>query len=307
MSAPRRHLGAGAAMSVLAQAGPLIAAAALSVVLARTIGPSGTGRFALLITLVGIASMVVSLGLHAGITYEVSRRRWSVAHAFRTSYRVALVLGLFGALVGLGVFALLRETVFDGIEFAVALIALASLPAVIAYEYAAAIMLARERYEAYALLLIAHAAALLVVGAGLAIPFGLTGAAIGILVSALVGAAYAARLLVDEAHRDETLRQRRLACARSSLRPAELGREPAPAAELPRRRRHSRRLRRRRETSASTRSRSRSPASRGSCRRRSRRSSSHARRASKRRRSRASWTHGYPTTRSRRRSGTACC
>ena len=37
-------------------------------------------------------------------------------------------------------------------------------------------MLARERYEAYALLLIAHAAALLVVGVGLAIPFGLTGA-----------------------------------------------------------------------------------------------------------------------------------
>ena len=204
MSAPRRHLGAGAAMSVLAQAGPLIAAAALSVVLARTIGPSGTGRFALLVTLVGIASMVVALGLHAGITYEVSRRRWTVARAFRTSYRVALVLGLFGALAGLGVFALLRETVFDGIEFAVALIALASLPAVIAYEFAAAILLARERYEGYASLLIAHAAALLVVGAGLAIPFGLTGAAIGILVSALVGAAFAARLLADEARRDET-------------------------------------------------------------------------------------------------------
>jgi O-antigen/teichoic acid export membrane protein len=203
MSTPPRHLGAGAAMSVLAQAGPLVAAAVLSVVLARTIGPSGNGQFALLVTLVGIASMVVALGLHAGITYEVSRRRWSVARAFRTSYRMALVLGLLGLLGGLGIFILMRDTVFEGIGLAVALVALASLPAVIAYEYAAAIMLARERYEAYALLLIAHAAAMLVVGAGLAIPFGLAGAAVGILVSALVGAAFAARMLAQEAHRDE--------------------------------------------------------------------------------------------------------
>ncbi len=204
MSTPRRHLGAGAAMSVLAQAGPLVGGAVLSVVLARTIGPSGNGQFALLLTLVGIASMVVALGLHAGIAYEVSRRRWSVARAFRTSYRTALVLGLVGVLGGLCVFIPLRETVFEGIGLAVALVALASLPAVIAYEYAAAIMLSRERYEAYALLLIAHAAALLVVGAGLTIPFGLTGAAIGIFASALVGALVAARMLAQEAHRDDT-------------------------------------------------------------------------------------------------------
>ena len=69
MSRPRRHLGAGAALSVVAQGGPLLAAGVLSIVLARTIGPSGNGRYVLLVTLVGITSMVVSLGLHAGITY----------------------------------------------------------------------------------------------------------------------------------------------------------------------------------------------------------------------------------------------
>ena len=61
MSEPRRHLGAGAALSVIAQAGPLAAAAALSIVLARTIGPSGNGHFVLLVTLVGLTSMIVSL------------------------------------------------------------------------------------------------------------------------------------------------------------------------------------------------------------------------------------------------------
>jgi len=94
----RRHLGAGAALSVVVQGGPLLAAAVLSVVLARTIGPSGNGHFALLVTLTGITSLVVSLGFAAGITYEVSRRRWSVRQAFRTSYLAALVLGIVGFL-----------------------------------------------------------------------------------------------------------------------------------------------------------------------------------------------------------------
>ena len=73
MNAKRRRLGAGAALSVVVQGGPLLAAAVLSIVLARTIGPSGNGRFALLFTLCGFTSIVVSLGLTAGIAYEVSR------------------------------------------------------------------------------------------------------------------------------------------------------------------------------------------------------------------------------------------
>ena len=99
---------------------------------------------------------------------------------------------------------------FAGIELGVALIALGSLPPILAYEYGAAILLARERYEAYASLLIAHAAALMVVGAGLALPFGLTGAIVGLLVSALIGALVGMRLLTREARRDVDCRQRRI-------------------------------------------------------------------------------------------------
>ena len=44
LSTPRRHLGAGAALSVLVQGAPLVAAGVLSIVIARTIGPSGNGH-----------------------------------------------------------------------------------------------------------------------------------------------------------------------------------------------------------------------------------------------------------------------
>jgi O-antigen/teichoic acid export membrane protein len=202
MNVPRRHLGAGAAMSVLAQVGPLAAAGVLSVVLARTIGPSGNGRYVLLATLVGISSMVISLGLHSGITYEVSRRRWSVGRAFRTSYVLGVLLGLLGVLGGFAFYALTRHTVYEGISAGVALLALSSLPPVLAYEYGAAILLSRERYEGYALLLVSHAVALMVVGAGLAFPFGLTGAVVGLPASAVLGAILGAWLLTREARRE---------------------------------------------------------------------------------------------------------
>jgi O-antigen/teichoic acid export membrane protein len=202
MNEPRRHLGAGAALSVIVQGGPLLAAAVLSIVLARTIGPTGNGRFALLVTLVGITAMFVSLGLTAGITYEVSRRRWSVRQAFRTTYTAALALGFVGLLGGLGFFALTQDTIFSGIPAWVALVALSSLPAVLAYQYADSIMLARERYEAYAGLELSHSITLLLVGAGLAVPFGLKGAAIGLPAAALVGAVVGALLLAREGRRD---------------------------------------------------------------------------------------------------------
>jgi O-antigen/teichoic acid export membrane protein len=190
---------------VLVQGAPLVAAGVLSIVIARTIGPSGNGHFVLLVTLTGFAAMVASLGLTAGITYEVSRRRWAVRQAFRTTYLAALVLGLGGFLGGLGFFLFTHETVFRGIPTGLALLALSSLPPALAYSNADVIMLARERYESYAGLELSHSTTLLLVGAGLAIPFGLTGAAIGLPAAAVVGALFGAILLVREARRDQVV------------------------------------------------------------------------------------------------------
>jgi O-antigen/teichoic acid export membrane protein len=214
VNAPHRHLGAGAALSVLVQSGPLLAGGVLSIVLARTIGPSGNGHFALLVTLTGMVAMVVSLGLTAAITYEVSRRRWSVRRAFGASYAAAALLGLIGFLGGIGIFTLVHETVFGGISTELALVALASLPPLLGYQFADAIMLARERYEGYAGLEISHSLTLLTVGATLALVFGLTGAVIGLPAAAVVGALVGAWLLARETRRDT------VADGTDSLRPA---------------------------------------------------------------------------------------
>src|SRR5262249_31987124 len=112
LSTPRRNLGAGAALSGVVAGAPVGAAGVLSIVIARTVGPAGNGHLALLVTFTGLTAIVVSLGLSTGITYEVSRGRWAVRHAFRTSYIAALLLGLVGFLGGLGFFVLTHDSVF---------------------------------------------------------------------------------------------------------------------------------------------------------------------------------------------------
>jgi O-antigen/teichoic acid export membrane protein len=203
----RRRLGAGAALSVVVQGGPLLAAAVLSIVLARTIGPSGNGRFALLVTLIGLAATLSSLGLTAGVIDEVSRGRWSVRRAFHSTYAVALLLGLLAAGVGLAVFAITQHSIFRGISIWVAVLALSSLPPVLAYQFADVILLARERYEGYAALELSHSVTLLIVGAGLTFPIGLAGAVTGLPVAAAVAALAGAILLTRVANTDAVVDQ----------------------------------------------------------------------------------------------------
>jgi len=184
----RRHLAGGAALSVIAQAAPLVSGAVLSIVLARTLGPSGNGRYALLGTVLGITTLAFSLGLPAGLTYEVSRGNWALRPALRTAYRLAVLLGVVAASAGLAFYWVTRDSVFTGVSVAVAVIAMVSAPAFIQYQSASAIALGDDAYEIFSGLEIAHASVILCVGAVLAIPFGLTGAVIGLSASGIVTA-----------------------------------------------------------------------------------------------------------------------
>ena len=156
--------------------------------LARTIGPSANGRYALLGTVLGIATLIVSLGLPAGLTYEVSRGDWPPRRALRVGYTVAFLLGVVAAVAGLAFYWATRDTVFAGVSIAIAVIVMASAPAFVQYQTASAIALGCDAYEVFSGLEVAHSLVILGVGATLAIPFGLTGAAIGLAASGIVTA-----------------------------------------------------------------------------------------------------------------------
>ena len=189
--APRRHLAGGAIASVAADIGPLVAGGVLSIVLARAIGPAGNGQYALLATVVNVAVLIFSMGLSAGITYEVSRGSWPLARAFRQSYVAAVVLGVAGSAAGLGFYVITRHDVLRSFDVSTVIVALAAVPALLAVQFACALLLGANRYEGYATVQLASAGVTLVVGGALAIAYGLAGAIVGFtsasLCSALVG------------------------------------------------------------------------------------------------------------------------
>lgn len=181
MNAPaRRHLGFGAVASLTAQLAPLAAMTVLSVVVARRLGPQGTGSVALLTALLEALILLFSVGINSGVTYLVSRGDWGVRSALRQTQRVAATLGLAGVAVGMLFYLLTRHGIFARISLASALIGLVHLPAALGRSFLASLALARQRYEAYAAFELVHSAVILCAGIALTFAFGLIGALIGL-------------------------------------------------------------------------------------------------------------------------------
>ena len=205
-----RRLAVGTALAVAAQVGPLVAATVLSVVIARLLGPTGTGGFSLVLTTFDVILLVFTFGLSGGITYYVSRRTWTVRSALRETSLAALVAGLGGIAAGVVFYALARDNVLEGVSRFQIGVALAALPFALAWAFAAAIALGRDRYEAYTMLELVNAAVMLVVGVTLAATSGLSGAVVGFALAqvgtAVAGAWWghrAATALDDPAHPGE--------------------------------------------------------------------------------------------------------
>jgi O-antigen/teichoic acid export membrane protein len=189
---PRRHLGAGALASLVVQVAPLVGVTLVSVVVARTLGPSATGAISLLTALLEVLLALFGLGLTMGITYLTSRGDWSARDAFRESQVAAGVLGLAGVAVGIGAYAVARDDVFPGIALLSVVLGIGYLPFKLARGFAGAIALARERYEAYAAFELLGTVVLIVAAVTLTLVMGLDGALIGIAasnVAAFAGAA----------------------------------------------------------------------------------------------------------------------
>jgi O-antigen/teichoic acid export membrane protein len=203
--AERRHLAGGAALSVFAQVAPLLSGTILSVVLARTLGPTGNGEYALLATTLGIATLVASVGLNSGLTYEVSRGGWSLRRAMHTSYRLGLGLGVLAIGLAAGFYALARHSVFDGIGTGVLVLALVSAPFLIQYQFASALALGVESFGVYSVLEVVHSLSIVLIGVGLAIPFGLEGAIAGLTAAGLLSAAVGRVLLARQSRRAQAV------------------------------------------------------------------------------------------------------
>jgi O-antigen/teichoic acid export membrane protein len=186
---PRRTVGAGATVATASQVVTVVSLGLISVIIARTLGPEGTGSFNVILSTLVLLAVPFTLGIELGIAYRVAGGRLPPGEALRQSQLAAVVLGLLAAGVGVAVWAIGRGTALERIALGTLAIGLASLPFLISWTYSGNVALAVDRYEAYGMTPGGEAAAALVLIAVLAPLMGLEGAVLGLALSHVLAAA----------------------------------------------------------------------------------------------------------------------
>ena len=196
-AASRRHLGGGALASTASQVAVLLAGAITSIAIARAIGPSGSGAFALSANLFAVALLVAGIGIKQGIVVLSGAGRWQPGEAVRDLALPLLGLGLAGAGLGALAWALGRDGFLEGLPAGAVPLLLGATPFGLAWQWSWSLALGRERYEAYAVLQALPTFLALLVAVTLAIALGTTAAVVGFaaaqIVAGCAGVAWAFR------------------------------------------------------------------------------------------------------------------
>jgi antigen flippase len=179
-----RHL-AGSILSVGASRGASLAAIALaSVVVARILGPAGTGTFAIAHALLFAFTVLCELGMPQALAYYAGRDEWSGRPLARDAILASFLLALPGSAAMVAGFALIGDSV-PGMTWPMAVGLAAALPFSLLWRIGPQAALADERFEAFAAL-DAAPALLLCPASILGAALGGTDGAIGGLVLATI-------------------------------------------------------------------------------------------------------------------------
>jgi O-antigen/teichoic acid export membrane protein len=165
-------------MSAASRTAVAVTGAVATIVVARLLGPSGAGAYAVAQTLIILLTVGTTLGVEHGIAYYVSSGRWSARGAFLESQVLALVSGVAGAAIGILARALVPGA-FHGLSPGVTLVAVAALPFALSWFYGSYVALATDHYEGFVLPPAVQSTLALCLVAVLAAVDGVPGAVIG--------------------------------------------------------------------------------------------------------------------------------
>ena len=202
-AAPRvgREFRSGA---VLASLGLIVSFGALglnSISVSRIEGADGAGLIALSTQFIFLATFVAGAGLRTSVTYRVGAGLWSPRSAVRGALVASLTLGIAGAGLGMVAYVLLQDSALSEFSVAMAGSLMAALPFALAWWILPAVLLARERFEEYALLTGSAPVCVMLICPVAALVGGRTGAVIGFaagwLLGGLITAAWAVRYARD--------------------------------------------------------------------------------------------------------------
>lgn len=186
-----RPLTGGAVMSAASRVVVAVAGALTTIVIARLLGPDGSGGYATAQTILLIGVVATTLGIEHGIAYFVSAGEWQARRAFATSMKLAVTIGTAGAGAAVAL-RLAFPGAFADLTVGETVAVAAALPFWLVFFYTGYVALSIDRYEAFVIPPAAQAVLTSVLGLVGAVVADLSGAVAGMaLATVLVGLATA--------------------------------------------------------------------------------------------------------------------
>lgn len=123
-----RGLAATASATLVVQVATYLLIFAVSILVARGLGPVGRGQYYLPVTVAATAIVLVHLGLEGANTFFVSERRFTLRQVATASTLLAPISGLIGAAGLIAVYVATRDSLLKGVSWEAVLVVAVLLP-----------------------------------------------------------------------------------------------------------------------------------------------------------------------------------
>jgi len=126
----------------------------LVVLIARKLGPTGNGQYAMAILLPTLMVNLLNFGVGPATVYHVGRGTFSARHAFWGNLRLGVVIAIIGVAIVIPVLVALGSTLFPGVPQTLLLIGLVTFPATLLRGYLQSILQGVEDFWPFNLLIV---------------------------------------------------------------------------------------------------------------------------------------------------------
>lgn len=156
-----------------------------TIVIARVLGPAGSGTYFLAQSMVLLLTVAVALGVPQGVAYYVSSGAWEARRACRAAVLTALVTGVIGAGLGM-IVRLVVPSAFADLSLWMTAVVVAGLPFALIWSYVSSIALAIDSFEAYVIPPAAQSVLALFLALPGSLAFGIEGGIVGLTLSGVL-------------------------------------------------------------------------------------------------------------------------
>lgn len=175
-------------LTVLRQVVGIVIGMLSAMIIARTLGVEGQGKYALIVLLPNLFCTLFTLGVPAATVYYIGKKEFSLEDVFKTNLCFSLALSVISCSVSLVFVYFYQDVFYQHITFSILILALVALPFLLFNKVLNAIFQGQEEFKRFNLVVILNQLGIAVLSVLFLIVFkwGLKGAIMGFVSAQII-------------------------------------------------------------------------------------------------------------------------